>query len=1128
MNSFTDIEKNSPAKANDLQKLDNPTKGKNTIQSTIGNLDQDVKELHGATLENLPSKQTISALHRAVPFRNTMSTQSLITTLDEFHLSFTVLLCALHNEVPQLKPRTRSSSLVEAAEQATKQASEQAAEQHENLAELLRTTERGLAGLKSQLEAIISQAKGAQTQAQNFNLPGVAALMERSMGEATNRPQIDTRSEPTPHEQCRNTQIRIPEQDVSSQSRASETSSSEPAQASDDQQSVGSEDVIMTSRKDEQHAAQPPTTPSPTKQARVDLNTRPGSMAFRRSYSVVTESASSSMAADASPAGSIATTHITWPESSAGACEQDEIILDVDTEDGAQTGESFTGDLNAESHGDDDLDQVMDEAIDMLAAHRDNQHADGQQASASSSREESDAASEGAEPNTRPSTPTIERSSQSQASEAADTSTAVSVSTHITWPDSSAGTYRQDTTMSGVEGTEDNDQSRQCPDATSTEAAIIQRSQSPAANETTNEGDSAADIDQMPQDPTTNNEASSPGSRQSSTEDIDDQGSQSTPCPNRAEGDADELCPGPGSTLPTISPADMKSLVSKIQELEVQGCGQHVAVPRVNVNLEDVKKGIDTGEWRCTTMEYKAVRKGGGYAWIYSGMPKNQPLLDWPAFTAEFKRPTTEEAKGVFEDTAQNPPEGKIPYYIGHADILSEQSLDPGPLITGNSDFKDIHTNYHHIGGHQSGNRIHWEDFTYLDETNEEPVYRGLRSYNEVYFGTGYKLWLVIAKHHITKFDTYVRGTWQCKGCMNGISHRCLFLAPSRLEKSGIHYTIHVIGRGEAFWTLPGQQHSIINVGHCAARSMNFLYPGETIDFKKLVHCSECDQHPISLQHGVGLLPKEPSRKRKLLHPSFPSKKTRNETAPQRELVKIKKALQLANLTYRPIGIDDEDPSIAEVNVYKLVAAVRSTLAIEQFIEVVRQCRDPEIKTRLTQARSSLAGAVELMKATDDHTKAPRLRVRLAQLNLSQQSEKEKTGPQKNHKAGFLDELAAKHGLTRPRLKHHLQEGGKWTSLCMSHDGLLPFIFLRSEKALGITKEDWATVTRDENNRTFHKLLDDDYMRNLCTAGRALERLLLGESVKFLWEKNGLDPDAQNIDELLKEYEIEEASVAPN
>lgn len=112
---------------------------------------------------------------------------------------------------------------------------------------------------------------------------------------------------------------------------------------------------------------------------------------------------------------------------------------------------------NEQSHGDDDLGQVMDEATKMLAAHRDNQHADDQQASASSSREESDAASEGAEPNIRWSTPTIQRSSQSQASEAVDTLTAGSVVTHITRPDSTAGMHGQDIAMSGVEGIEDDD-----------------------------------------------------------------------------------------------------------------------------------------------------------------------------------------------------------------------------------------------------------------------------------------------------------------------------------------------------------------------------------------------------------------------------------------------------------------------------------------------------------------------------------------------------------------------------------------------------------------------------------------------------------------------------------------------
>ncbi|KAF5675744.1 hypothetical protein FDENT_9665 [Fusarium denticulatum] len=966
---------------------------------------------------------------------------SLVERLEEFSSGFTALHCTLASDISQIERPARSQSSVQTRSQsktpsqASKptetQSTEQIAKQHDKSAyDILVAVLRDLDSLKVQLEAITNDAEAQDS------------VNEQVMKEATSGLQMDTRS----GEVATTTPIGIPEQERPSQSQASRDSSP----TSDDQRTVGSEDVAVQSEGVSEAVdtqAQPEAFPDMPE----------GQQPVESEYVIMGESESADGLA---PSHSLEgndddTAHHTTPEPTTPRPSQ-WVSLNIRAES------SSTGSYTA--------------------------------------------------------------ASESRAS-TVDRSPAGSVSTRITWPDSSTGACEQDTTMSGVESTDD-DQSRYCPagglNATPAETNIIQPPQGSAANETTSMADSVVDIEansapQTPQGHITNDEANSPGSRQSPAADDTD-----------VQGDTDQQDTGPQSRLPTLSLADKARLISKIQELEAQGRGQHISIPPVGVDMEDIKRSIGTGKWRCKTCEYVG-QKGGGYASIYAGKPKNQPFIDWSAFTAEFKRPTTEEAKAVFESTARNPPKGKIPYYIGHADILSGQALDPGPLITGNSDLKDIHTNYHHIGGHLSGNRIHCEDFTYLDETDEGPVWRGLRSFNEVYIGTGYKLWLLVAKRHIAKFDAFVRKTWQCRECIGGVAHRCLFLAPSSLEKAGIDFHIYVVGRGEAVWTLPGQQHSIINVGHCAARSMNFLYPGESIDFKKLAHCLDCDQHPLSIQYGTPLVSTEPDRKRKQhqAQSHLPLKKTRNETAPQRELVKIKEALQAANLTYRPIAIDDENPSVAEVNVYKPVAAVRSTLAIEQFVEVVRQCRDPEIKTQLIQARSSLDGAVELIKAADDHTKAPKLRVRLGQLNLSQQAEKGKTGSQTNHKAGFLDEFAAKHGLTRPRLKHHLQEGRKWTSLCTSHDGLLPFIFLKSETALGITKEDWMTATRDENNKAFHKLLDDNYTKNLCIAGKALERLLFGELVKFLWEKNGLDLDAHNIDELLKEYEIEEASAAP-
>ncbi|CZR37656.1 uncharacterized protein FPRO_07153 [Fusarium proliferatum ET1] len=957
---------------------------------------------------------------------------SLVERLEEFSSGFSALYCALAFDLSQIECQSSRETRSQSKTPTETQSTEQIAKQREKSAyNILRAVFQDLDSLKVQLEAITNDVEARDT------------INEQVIKEATSGLQMGTLSDTG--EVAATTPIGSPEQETSSQSQASGA----PSPTSDDQPTMGSEDVAV---QPEGVGEAVDTQVQP--EASTDMSE--GQQAVESEDVIMGESES----ADGSPSHSLEgndddTAHHTTPEPTTPRLSQWVSL------------------------------------------------------------------------NTRPwssSTGSGKAVSESLAS-AVDSSPAGSVTTHITWPDSSTGACEQDTPMSGAEGTDD-DQSRYCPagglNATRAETDIIQPPQSPAANETTNLADSVVDIEaystpRTPQGHATNDEANSPGSSQSSAAEDND-----------VQGDADQRDTGPRSRLPTLSLADMARLPSKIQELEAQGCAQHISVPHVDVELEDVKKCIDKGDWRCTTCEYKVDRKGEGYVSIYADVPKDQPLIDWPGFSAQFNRPTTDEAKAVFENTVQNPPEGKIPYYIGHADILSEQPLDPGPLITGNPDFIDIHTNYQHIGGHRSGNRIHWEDFTHLDETDEGPVWRGLRSFNQVYFGTGYKLWLVIAKHHIIKFDAFVRTTWQCRECIGGISHKCLLLAPSSLEKAGIDFHIYVVGRGEAVWTLPGQQHSIINVGHCAARSMNFLYPGESIDFKKLAHCLDCDQHPLSIQYGIPLVSTEPDRKRKQqAHSHLPLKKTRNETAPQRELVKIKEALQAANLTYRPIAIDHENPSVAEVNVYKLAAAVRSTLAIEQFIEVVRQCRDPEIKTQLIQARSSLEGAVELMKAADDHTMAPKLRVRLGQLNLSQQAEKEKPGYRKNHKGGFLDEFAAKHGLIRTRLKHHLQEGKKWTSVCTLHDGLLPFIFLKSEKALGITKEDWVTATPEENNKAFHKLLDDNYTKNLCIAGKALERLLFGESVKFLWEKNGLDPDAHNIDELLKEYEMEEASAAP-
>ncbi|KAJ4264487.1 hypothetical protein NW762_005687 [Fusarium torreyae] len=119
-------------------------------------------------------------------------------------------------------------------------------------------------------------------------------------------------------------------------------------------------------------------------------------------------------------------------------------------------------------------------------------------------------------------------------------------------------------------------------------------------------------------------------------------------------------------------------------------------------------------------------------------------------------------------------------------------------------------------------------------------VYRGLRSFNEVYFGTGFKLWLKIAVHHIEKFDEFVKANRRGKNCNQAVGHQNLLVPPSMLDAEGIDYQVSSVGRCEAELTEPGQQHQIINYGYCAARSINYLNPDDVFNPKLATHCDHC------------------------------------------------------------------------------------------------------------------------------------------------------------------------------------------------------------------------------------------------------------------------------------------------
>ncbi|KAF9765258.1 hypothetical protein IL306_002502 [Fusarium sp. DS 682] len=1023
-----------------------------------------------------------------VHLSNTMSTHSapksrldsLLTKLRDFSLSLNALRCTVRDVTPQTKRQTRSHLIEPVAEQSK--------------TELAETVLGGMDDLNGQLQEIIWQVEeDADAQAQNLMLPS----NEQVMDEATNHPQMDGRSESC--ERQVSTQLGISEQEVSSQYQASEISSSQPAQTCDNQQPAASEDVTMTGSdldaiNSPSHspndggndttahgAAAVPTTPSPSKQgARVGLNTRPEDRSFARSNSAVTESSTLSTAANTSPAGSVAT-HITWPESSGRPGDEDEAMLDVDDAgDSAQTRQPFPGGLN----------RITDPCSGQDPATDDKASSPGAQSPVADGRTDqptpSPAVSNGAS-SPEPKSPTAcaeaDRSPRSSASP----------------PPTGDG----DTRPNGKPHADD-DFTKDMESAMDMLSAATKHP--PMQTHSPGSGDDQHADDQHADDQQTESPSASPTS----------EGSDS------ASGGADRGI-GPKTTL---TPADMERLVPKLAEMEVEGDSQHFCVPLRNVDLAHLQKMVKTTDqkWQTTSVRYEAGPNGEGYARVY--VSSSRPPINWEGFTAECKRPTPPEIEKIFEKFALDPPKEVVPYYTGNLDILPDERLDPGPEIMGNPELKDLHRPHHHIGAPGSGCRTHREDLT----KEEEEKYFGLRSYNEVYFGTGYKLWLAIEEYHIAKFDAFIKANWECCKCDQFLSHLSLLLAPSRLRKEGIDYIVAAVGRGEAFYTLPGQQHVIINMGYCAAQSINYLPPGEKLDFSKATACSDNGMYPIAKKYGNTIpslreLAKANKRKpHQQLSKNSSRKMTRTNTAAIQELTGIEN--ELKNSPYRrPLLIDLENPSATELRVYKRVAAVLSQQILQQFTDLVRDWRQRQSQdTDFNDTQSPLDRALARVIRQTARSRLEKFLLRHAQKKLAEENDKAKGHEVRlRSDPAYLNDLASRHNTTKKQLQQHIQDGNDWKRVCGQRDGLLPFIFLDTYNDFKIGKEQWLELGRQKDTslaEAFHKLLDrdDGYMSNLCAAGKVFEEMVSGAPVHFLWENDKLDLAAANISDQLKQY----------
>lgn len=584
-------------------------------------------------------------------------------------------------------------------------------------------------------------------------------------------------------------------------------------------------------------------------------------------------------------------------------------------------------------------------------------------------------------------------------------------------------------------------------------------------------------------------------------------GSKSTPSP----------IPPTDASSPILSVEDMgERLVSKLADLDRCHAPQKMKVPILNVDLAEMKNHIcmDDEGWQYTSIKYQAGPKGKGYAMAYISTDEPKPELDWSAFRATIRRPTVAESKEIFENTVKNPPAGDIPYFNGHAEFPSVKPLDPGKRIKNIPTIKDLHSQYDHISTGPSANRIHCENMTYRVGS----THYGFRSFNEVYAGPGFKVWLVISPHHITKFNDFFTETFKCGTCGQRVGHKSVLIAPSRLDKEEIDYTIEVIGRGEAFRTLPGQQHQIINYGACVARSINYLHEDDMFEPENVTYCCQCGLVQYCEQSGATLV-KPP---RTSLEPPKPVKRHRSHSlhkpATTRACTETAKRIRECinkTQTVDPLcNIPDFGKSNTAVDILLMAMSIRSKVAMDQLCTLTR-----ELLLQRQSGTGDMAGDMDannediidkhvrfLQRALSESALA-KYSVRRAQVCLAREVDRKK-GEDGRSRASSTDVHGCAKRLGMRNVDYHLQEGRKWISVCGHYNGLLPFILLGSKVSgaevvtcFGVSTKRWDAL-RGDRLQAFHQLFCDPFSKRLIEAGKLFQDFLDKRAQPTVeWEK---------------------------
>ncbi|KAJ9493294.1 hypothetical protein H2202_011248 [Exophiala xenobiotica] len=435
-----------------------------------------------------------------------------------------------------------------------------------------------------------------------------------------------------------------------------------------------------------------------------------------------------------------------------------------------------------------------------------------------------------------------------------------------------------------------------------------------------------------------------------------------------------------------------------------------------------------------------------------------------------------------------------------------------------------------------------------------------LPSLNVLHYGRE-KLWYVVARK-----DGYLVENEVKRGkCEQKVRHASRWIPRSKLRAMGASFVTLVQRAREVVVVWGDSYHQGGTVGPTVAEAVNYGHPGWSIEGYS--ECSpNCDGFPIPNAFLEFCAPNEPQREQgdevsQPVHDSIQSqgrerlgrnraptrdgKATANELrmnkqearprkrprdAPIQQHSRKKTTIQTMHSSADTVMTETE---IRNDLVSRMVTAIRSRDAIQQFLDIVHGRRDPEptaIRLYLTTNASKrqlriqdpaqmLENDVKFLSMLSRKTAFHNFLTRLFQVRLADHIDEINQGRLRSDPA-IIAKILQRTGMNRRQCHYHRTQGAKWRKYCKAFPGILCFIPFETQK-FGFSPKSWLDLD-EEDFASVLSHLKTEYMSALCVAGRAFEHSLdpAADDVDFNWENMSVSLDKFSDGELVSILEV--------